>query len=187
MYTNNMKTVTRTRMSAGERREEILDAAVTEFAVKGLHGTSTEAIAQRAGISQPYLFRLYGTKKDLFLAAVERGFDRVRDAFEVAVQSNPQAPLPAMGAAYRRLLTHREELLLQMQSYVACSDPEVRTVVRDRFAQLYRSVEELSGESEEHVRLFFAQGMLLNVAAAMDLPALTDTESWAGRCLGQKL
>ena len=179
-----MKTMSRTRMSADERREEILNAAVSEFALKGLHGTSTETIARRVGISQPYLFRLYRTKKDLFLAAVERGFDRVSDVFRLAAESNPTAPLPAMGAAYKNLISHREELLLQMQSYVACVDPEIQVVVQRRFAELYRFVEDVSGADEEVVRIFFAQGMLFNVAAAIDLPALIATEGWAGRCLG---
>ncbi len=179
-----MKTMTRTRMSAEERREEILNAAVSEFALKGLHGTSTETIAQRVGISQPYLFRLYRTKKELFLAAVERGFDRVAEMFQVAAESNPKAPLVAMALAYKELLSQREELLLQMQSYVACVDPEIQVVVRRRFAELYRFVEEVSGADDELVRQFFAHGMLLNVAAAIDLPALLATEGWAERCLG---
>lgn len=181
-----MKTEVRTRMSAEERREEILKAAVSEFALKGLHGTSTETIAQRVGISQPYLFRLYRTKKDLFLAAVERNFDRVGEAFRLAAESNPDRPLTAMAQAYKVLLTHREELLLQMQSYVACVDPDIQAVVRRRFAKLYRFVEHVSGAGEDQVRQFFAQGMLLNVAASMDLPALLETEGWAGRCLGEE-
>jgi AcrR family transcriptional regulator len=173
-------------MSAGERREEILDAAVTEFAIKGLHGTSTETIAQRVGISQPYLFRLFGTKKELFLAAVERGFDRVLGAFRAASEEYPESALLAMGRSYRELLTHREELLLQMQSYAACADPDVEQVVRTRFAQLYRFVESASGAAPDDVREFFAHGMLLNVAAAMDLPSVIDQEDWAERCLALK-
>lgn len=170
------------RMSAAERRDEILEAAVTEFALKGLHGTSTETIAQRVGISQPYLFRLFGTKKELFLAAVERGFDRVQQGFRLAAEGHPEDVLEAMGDAYIGLLAHREELLLQLQSYAACSDPAVEEVVRRRFAELFRFVETVSGASAEEVRLFFAQGMLLNVAAAMNLHSLT--EEWAQKCLG---
>jgi AcrR family transcriptional regulator len=179
-----MKTVTRTRMSAEERREEILDAAVSEFAIKGLHGTSTETIAQRVGISQPYLFRLYGTKKELFLAAAARGFDRVRDTFRLAAERHPDQPLEAMGDAYKGLLQHREELLLQLQSYAACSDPDVKQLVRTHFADLYRFVEQIPGVDPAAVPDFFAQGMLLNVAAAMDLPAVMGLESWVQRCLG---
>ena len=170
-------------MSAEERREEILDAAVSEFAIKGLHGTSTETIARRVGISQPYLFRLYGTKKELFLAAVERGFVRVHDAFRLAAEQHPEEPLEAMGMAYTVLLQHREELLLQLQSYAACGDPEVEEVVRRHFANLYRFVEQIPGVDPEEVPEFFSHGMLLNVAAAMDLPSVIGLESWVARCL----
>jgi AcrR family transcriptional regulator len=167
------------RMSAGERREEILEAAVADFAVKGLHGTSTETIAQRAGVSQPYLFRLFGTKKDLFLAAVERCFDRTEGAFRRAAESGAEDVLVAMGRAYIDLLAHREELLLQMHAYAACSDPDVQEVVRRRYGELYRYVEQVSGASQEKIREFFATGMLLNVAAAMDLPSVMRSTPWA--------
>ncbi|HLJ66343.1 MAG TPA: TetR/AcrR family transcriptional regulator [Chloroflexota bacterium] len=170
-------------MSAAERREEILEAAVAEFAVMGLHGTSTERIAQRVGVSQPYLFRLFGTKKDLFLAAVNRGFDRVETVFRVAAEAHPERPLEAMGEGYGSLLTRREELLLQMQAYAACADPDVQSLVQHRYGQLYRLVEHLSGADSDTLRLFFAQGMLMNVAASIYLPSLLG-EDWARNCFG---
>ena len=77
-------TETRQRMSAAERREMVLEAAIAEFAVHGMAGTSTEDVARRAGISQPYLFRLFPTKKALFLALVERCYRRVEDTFITA-------------------------------------------------------------------------------------------------------
>lgn len=169
-------------MSADERRQEILEAAVTEFALKGLHGTSTESIAERAGVSQPYLFRLFGTKKDLFIAAIERGFDRVHNAFSRAAAAHPGDELRAMGQAYKDLLVHREELLTQMQAYAACSDAEIQTVVRERFADLYRFVQDVSAASDVEVQSFIAHGMLLNVAAAMDLPVPKATSGWDPHC-----
>ena len=91
----------RVRKSAGERREEILSVAVRHFAIGGLHGTSTEAIAREAGISQPYLFRLFRTKKELFIACVDRANERVRDAFRRAVaEAGDEDRLKAMGHAY---------------------------------------------------------------------------------------
>jgi len=173
-------------MSAGERREEILDAAVVEFAQNGLHGTSTETIAERVGVSQPYLFRLFGTKKGLFLSAVERGFDRVEEAFRRAAEADPEDVLEAMGRAYGVLLTRREELLLQLQSYAASGDPEIQAVVQRRLGGLYQYVEEASGANPDEVRDFFASGMLLTVAAAIDLPSLLG-EAWARKCLGVEL
>ena len=128
-------------MSAAERREEILETAVADFAISGLHGTSTEAIAQRAGISQPYLFRLFGTKKELFIACIGRCFDRTQSAFRVAAEADESGePLEAMGQAYVELLADRELLLAQMQTYAACGDEEIRTVVRRRWGELYRTV-----------------------------------------------
>jgi AcrR family transcriptional regulator len=171
-------------MSASERREEILEAAVAEFAVKGLHGTSTETIAERAGVSQPYLFRLFGTKKDLFLATIERGFDRVERAFRQAAQESPGDELNAMAYAYISLLGHREALLVQMHAYAACADPDVRRVVQARFGQLYRFVADISGAEAEKLQQFFATGMLLNVAAAMDLASALDGEEWVSQLLG---
>jgi AcrR family transcriptional regulator len=169
------------RKSAEVRREEILEAAVREFAHGGLHGTSTEKIAQRAGISQPYLFRLFGTKKDLFIAANERCFGRVLGSFQEAAEGKTgKDAMKAMGRAYDQLLADREMLLLQMQMYAACSDPEIRDMTRAGFAGLFRYVEQVSGASMLEIRDFFAVGMLMNVAAAMDLPQIcSEDDTWA--------
>lgn len=183
MVIRDLEALPRVRHSAEERRDEILDAAVGEFALKGLHGTATESIARRAGVSQPYIFRLFGSKKELFLATVARGFDRIDQAFRVAVASEPEIPLQAMALAYNQLLAHREELLLQMQSYAACSDPDVLHLVQTRYGDLYRYVQDVSGATEDDVREFFAHGMLMNVAAAIDLSELGTREDWARGCL----
>ena len=173
-------------MSTDARREEILNTAVSDFALGGLHGTSTEAIAERAGISQPYLFRLFGTKKELFLACIGRCFDRPEGTFRAAAEADESgAPLEAMGTAYIELLADRELLLSQMQTYAACGDDEIRAVVRRRWGELYRTVERLSGAPADEVRAFFATGMLLNVAAAIDLPEIAGPKgaAWARRAL----
>jgi len=91
-----------------------------------------------------------------------------------------------MGRAYSDLLGQREELLLQMQGYAACSDPDVAELMRRRYGELYRYVEQTSGADEETVRAFFSKGMLMNVAAAMDLPELLGKEPWVQRCLGSR-
>ena len=172
---------TKQRMPAAERRELVLDAAVAEFAVHGLAGTSTEDVARQAGISQPYLFRLFPTKKALFLALVERCFQRVRDAFTAAAGDlDGEAALMAMADAYEQLLGDRILLLLQMQAYAACDDPEIRAATRAGFKQLWELVERLTGLPFQTVVDFFAVGMLMNVAAAMDLPAVD--ERWTSWC-----
>jgi AcrR family transcriptional regulator len=170
------------RMSAPQRREQILEAAVAEFALNGLNGTSTEAIARRVGVSQPYLFRLFGTKKDLFLAAVGRGFDRTHETFRQAAEAHPDRKLKAMGEAYLHLVSDREELLMQLQAYAACGDPEVQSVVRERFSRLVADVTAMTGSSDHEVMNFFRSGMFLNVATALDLLSIQD-EKWARLCL----
>ena len=165
-------------MSAGERRELVLEAAVAEFAARGMAGTSTEDVARAAGISQPYLFRLFPTKKALFLALVERCYQRIEAAFAAAAgDKTGEEALEAMGDEYERLLKDRALLLLQMQAYAACEDPEIRAATRAGYKRLWGLVERVSGLPVDQVVLFFAMGMLMNVAAAMDLPAVD--ERWA--------
>jgi AcrR family transcriptional regulator len=174
-------TQTGQRMKAAERREAVLAAAVIEFAARGLAGTSTEDVARRAGISQPYLFRLFPTKKALFLALVDRCFRQVAVAFEAAAADRVgEDALEAMANAYHQLLQDRTLLLLQLQAYAACDDPEIRDATRTGFKQLWALVERLSGLPYERVVTFFAMGMLMNVAAAMDLPAVD--ERWTRWC-----
>jgi len=170
------------RQTADARRDAIIDAAIAEFAVYGLHGTSTETIARRAGISQPYIFRLFGSKKALFLAALERVCDRIASTFLAAAGATDGAVLEAMGRSYTTLLAGRDELFLLLQAFAASSDREVRAVAHDRYAALYRLVAARSGAGEEALRQFFAYGMLLTVAASIDLPQLVGEEE----CWGEK-
>ena len=154
-------------MSAEERREEILEAAMIEFARKGLHGTSTETIAERVGISQPYLFRLFPTKKDLFLAASEKNMNDtlglLRDA---AGGKTGHDALEAMGLAYQeKLTTHREWLLMQLQTFAACYDEDVQRQTRHCLQEIWDGVETLSGLPIEDRVVFFAKGMFCNVIA----------------------
>ena len=169
------------RMKAGERRETVLAAAVAEFAAGGLAGTSTEDVARAAGISQPYLFRLFPTKKALFLALVDRCFRQVAAAFEAAAADRVgEDALEAMADAYHQLLQDRTLLLLQLQAYAACDDPEIRDATRTGYKELWALAERLSGLPYERIVTFFAMGMLMNVAAAMDLPAVD--ERWTRWC-----
>jgi len=171
------------RKSADERREAVLEAALEEFAAHGLSGASTEAIAAKAGISQPYVFRLFGTKKDLFKAVVSRCFRETLELFQRAAEGKRgEAALEAMGDAYvNQLLPDRTRLLGQMQAYAACEDAEIRTVVRAGYGDLVAYVERVTGLPPQSITQFFAAGMLLNVIACMDLTA--STESWATRLL----
>jgi AcrR family transcriptional regulator len=173
---------TPTRQTAAARREALIDAAVEHFAQTGLHGTAVSAITDAVGITQPYAFSLFGTKKGLFLAAVERGFDRVEQTFREAAQAaGPEGGFEAMKQAYGAVLADRSLLLMQLQGYAASGDEEVRDLVRRRYAQLYELVRTLSGADRDELTQFFAAGMLLNVAAALDLPGLLE-DTWLEDC-----
>src|SRR5580658_4544868 len=171
-----------TRMSAVERRADVLRAAVAPFARGGYYGTSTEDVAKAAGISQPYLFRLFPTKKELFLALVAHGFSRVREAFVDAVGDlTGEDAMHAMGEAYSELLRDRDELMLQMHFYGACDDDEIAEATRHEFGRLWREVARLSGADDEEMQKFFATGMLMNVIASMD--ATSHSSAWIKACL----
>jgi AcrR family transcriptional regulator len=171
------------RKTKEQRREAVLEAALEVFAQNGFSGAPTEEIAAKAGISQPYVFRLFGTKKELFKAVIGRCFRETLDTFQRAAEGKRgREALDAMGESYTgRLLPDRVRLRAQMQAYAACDDPEICEVVRHGYGDLVAYVERVSGLPPADVSRFFATGMLLNVIASMNLE--TSGEPWADRLL----
>ena len=187
MATSTTQTkTTRQRVPASERRDALIEAAVHEFAHGGLHGTPVDRIARTVGVAQPYVFSLFGSKKELFLAAVERSFEHVADLFtRSAEEFDPALALPdadvlkAMGHAYVEMLTtNRDYLMIQHQAYAACDDEAIRDHVRHCYATLVAHVERLSGADQEALDDFFRYGMWLNVAAAMGVEDLSVGCEW---------
>jgi AcrR family transcriptional regulator len=168
-----------TRQTAEERRTAVLAAAISEFARSGYAGTSTEAIARRAGISQPYLFRLFGTKKDLFVATYDLVGDRIIRGLTSASEGlSGDEALEAMGVAYVELMQDPELLRVQLHGFAAApSDPDIARSCRRTFEVLAEMVKERTDLSDEELRQFFAMGMLLNVMSAIDLLSVPDP--WA--------
>jgi AcrR family transcriptional regulator len=157
------------RHTADQRREEILQAAVVRFGATGLHGTSTETIARDVGVSQPYLFRLFGTKKELFMAAVAWAFRETLDAFRVAgaQASSSHDAFRRMGEAYLELISDRRYLDIQMQAYASTDDPEVRMAVQEGFGNLVTEIVRHTHATPQQLAAFLGRGMLLNVATTM--------------------
>jgi AcrR family transcriptional regulator len=166
------------RMSAEERRESVIRAATTEFARGGYHGTSTEAIAKRVGVSQPYLFRLFPGKKAIFLAAAERCVEEtIRTFAEASKGLEGEEALHAMADAYTRVISERPEwLMMQMQMYVAVGaaeqegDHEFGEVVRAGWMRLWETVHLPLGADANETTVFLAFGMLINCLVAMGFP-----------------
>ena len=177
---------TRQRVPAAERRDALIEAAVHEFAHGGLYGTPVDRIARQVGVAQPYVFSLFTSKRELFLAAVERCFERVAELFtRVASEFDPATTPPdidvlkAMGDAYVELLaSNRDYLMLQHQAYAACDDEFIRERVRACYARLVVHVEGLADAEPERIDEFFRYGMWLNVAAAMGVEDLSVGCEW---------
>ena len=160
------------RLSAEDRREAILQAAITEFALRGLHGASTEAIAARVGISQPYIFKIFGTKIDLFLAAVHRVYDDTLAAFTAGLERHDCPPLEAMGSAFATMVTSRDELLMLLQSAAATADPTVRAAVAERFPELYAFIQQHADADDYQVEQFIGYGLFLAAASGIGFQAV---------------
>jgi AcrR family transcriptional regulator len=184
----------RQRVPASERRDALIEAAIPEFAAGGLHGTPVDRIARRVGVAQPYVFSLFGSKRDLFLAAVDRCFLRVgelmtrgAEEFDPAIAIEGATVFKAMGNAYTLALAQERELLmLQMQAYAACEDPVIRDHVRRGYARLVQHAAQLAGDTatQEDLDEFFRYGMWLNVAAAMGVEDLSAGCAWIRDELG---
>jgi AcrR family transcriptional regulator len=174
-----MSTAVATRSTAEERREEILHVAVAQFGRTGLHGTSTEAIAREVGVSQPYLFRLFGTKKELFMEAVRWGFDHTAEAFREAGEAaaDRHDAFRRIGYAYEALITDRRYLGIQLQAYAATEDEDIRAVVEEGFGRLVQVIIKYTDPTPDQLAAFLGRGMLMNVAGSMGL--LDATEGWA--------
>jgi AcrR family transcriptional regulator len=167
-----------TRMSGAQRRSQVLDIAAAEFASHGLHGASVEAIAHEAGITQAYVFRMFGTKKALFLELVGAAFDQFSDGMaEAARDDQGLSALARMGARYHESLASRTALMLQLQGFAACGEPEVQELVRTRVARMWDTVAGITGLDPVTVKSFLAFGMLLNNMAALDAGQVS--EPWA--------
>ncbi|MGP3754375.1 MULTISPECIES: TetR/AcrR family transcriptional regulator [unclassified Streptomyces] len=166
-------------MSADERRESVIRAAITEFARGGYSATSTEAIAKRVGVSQPYLFRLFPNKQAMFLAAAERCLVETRQVFEEAAEGlEGEAALHAMAGAYRKLiLVDPDKLQMQMQMCAAVAaaeaagDHEFGESVRAGWVELFDSVNLLLGADLGEATQFLAYGMLVNTLSSLGFPA----------------
>ncbi len=164
-----------TRMSAAQRRDLVLAAATRAFARDGFAGTSTDAVAREAGVSQPYVVRIFGTKLELFLAVFTRATAMIRQAFADVLASGPFDPddeedWARMGAAYTELVADRDLLLVMMHGFTSGGGTEaVGVAARRSMAEIY-AVLRGTGCTPEQARDFIAQGMLINVMLAMRAP-----------------
>lgn len=175
--------MTRSRLTASERQEQIVQAALVAFAQGGYAGTSTDQVARLSGISQPYVIRIFGSKQELFLATVRYAGQRVEALWRAAAEREPT--LESLGRAYKDLLAERELLVVLLHGFAAAEEPIVGDAVRKCFGSLHQTVQDLTGASAREARDFFAMGMLITVLGAMRVigPDAVPPQPWMSSLL----
>ncbi|HWH27078.1 MAG TPA: TetR/AcrR family transcriptional regulator [Pseudolysinimonas sp.] len=168
------KPETATRMRSAERREQVLAAAASVFGERGYVGATTDAVARAAGVSQPYVVRMFGTKAALFEAVLARSLDRLIEEFRSAIDESASEPeeLPAcIGRNYIALLADRGLLLSLMQAFMLGADPEIGPIARAGFRRVYVLLREEAGFSPEEATRFLSEGMMLNTLVGLRMAA----------------
>ncbi|MFE5670439.1 TetR/AcrR family transcriptional regulator [Agromyces sp. NPDC056523] len=157
------------RMKAADRRELILQAATAVFGAKTYVGTTTDEVARAAGVSQPYVVRLFGTKEKLFIEVIERAYDRLIDEFRRALPGDLDGRAERMGRAYTGLLAERGMLPVIANSTALGGEPTIGRVARAGFSRIWRFIRDDAGFSQEETRAFMATGMLINTIVGLRL------------------
>ncbi|HJE60803.1 MAG TPA: TetR/AcrR family transcriptional regulator [Nocardiopsis listeri] len=178
-----MTTGRRPRVGIERRREQILAAGLKEFSHKGFHGGSTVAIAKDVEISHPNLFRVYSTKKELFVAVLERTFADIEREMLVPGERAEEDPLRVMSDGWGVLMERREVMLILLQGYAAANDPDIRDVMHRWTRDVFERFEALPKVDTDQAHEFFADGMLYMVAASIGLPGRAESDEWADRFL----
>ncbi|HEY1531402.1 MAG TPA: helix-turn-helix domain-containing protein [Galbitalea sp.] len=173
-----------TRMASDERRILVLEAATAVFGERGYAGTTTDQVAAAAGVSQPYVVRMFGTKEKLFLAVLHRALDMLMAAFRRALAEVSDVPIhDRLGLAYADLLTDRGLLLSLMHGFVLGSDPEVGKTARAGFLEVYNFLRVDVGLAPAEASEFLAQGMMLNTLVGLRMTDEFDSNADARELL----
>jgi TetR/AcrR family transcriptional regulator len=164
-------------MRAEDRRELILEAATRVFGDYGYIGATTNLVAVAAGVSQPYVVRMFGTKEKLFLEVLQRALDGLLDEFRAVLAEKSEVPLSTrLGHAYVSLIGNRGLLLSLMHGFVLGRDPVIGPAARMGFMAVYRFIREEAGYSPEEAQDFLAGGMLINTMVGLRMADDYDTD-----------
>lgn len=182
-----------TRMRSEDRRALVLEAATLVFGERGYHGATTDAVARAAGVSQPYVVRMFGGKEAMFLAVLDRTLDRIIGAFREALDENRRTADPddvdalamCIGRNYVDLLRDRGLLLSLMQAFLLGADPDIGPHARAGFRRVYRYLRDEVGLPADRVHEVLAQGMLINTVVGLKMVDDIDDDPAAAELLGQ--
>ena len=178
-----------TRQTAAQRRESILRAAAEVFGRRGYVGAPTDQIAKAAGISQPYVVRLFGSKEALFLAVLLDAKEALLSTFRGGLAEARAAGkagdelLKELGDHYVGLARDSGVHLSLLQAFVQGADPVIGAAARAGYLQIWQFLREEAGLDVTAAKNFLAEGMLLSVLLAVDMPALVGEDVCAAELL----
>jgi len=131
-------TAPRPRLTADERRQVVLDTACRVFFKKSYRGATTAEIAREAGITEPILYRHFGSKRDLYIACLDEAWRIFREFSEEALEQNPQGCLGSISDAYmaKRSKLRLVDLWIQALSE-ASEDAVIAKAVRRQIRQVH--------------------------------------------------
>lgn len=156
-------------MSSADRRESILLAATAVFGARSYVGATTDDVARAAGVSQPYVVRLFGTKEKLFLAVLERAVQLLLATFRAAAEGPAEGRLARMGGAYVNLLSERGLLQTLSTAFLLGGDPAIGPAARRSFSDVWGYLRDEVGLGLEEAQAFLANGMLINTMVGLRL------------------
>jgi len=160
------------------RKEDIISAAIEVFSEIGYYRATTAQVAERANISQPYVFRFFATKEKLLLTALEVSWARVIESFRKIVETaSPETLEKLLIEEYENIQAkHQNEMFLQLQAQ-SIREEAIQETMRNGFKQVREMIISAFYDTgienpEERTMLFLARGMLCNVAVAIQMPEL---------------
>jgi len=178
-----MSSVTTSRMKSDDRRELILQSATDVFGQLGYYGATTDQIAKAAGVSQPYVVRMFGTKERLFIEVIDRALLHILQSFRAVLVEGHHDLRHRMGGAYVDMLRQRGLLLSLMHSFVLGGDPVIGARAREGFLEVYAFLRDEAGFSPDEAKTFLEGGMLLNTLVGLRMSAEFETDDRANELL----
>jgi AcrR family transcriptional regulator len=140
------------RLPASERKAAVLDSACGIFSTGSYRGTTTAEIAKRAGVTEPILYRHFGSKRELYLAVLDESWRRLRELWDevVAGEKDPKLWVAAIGRAYFETADPRLHTAnLWIQSLTEASDdPEIRKYLRRHMREVHGYVANVMRRSQ---------------------------------------
>jgi AcrR family transcriptional regulator len=142
---------TRPRLTAVERRQAVLDTAGRVFSRSSYRGATTAEIAREAGITEPILYRHFGSKRDLYLACLDEAWRSFREIAEKALAEDPVGCLGAIADAYMAKKSRIRLVDLWIQALnEASGDAVIAKAVRRQIREVHAFFAGVIEQGQQH-------------------------------------